>query len=167
MRRQPHSDESFPAPSWRRLSRIAAVAPTVLGEDGRWLADAINERLAGTSKTLDDALRLQCRGGVSARVANLNNERNELLRDYATRFLSTEAHVARALFDAMTEFETRQWPRLSSRSTCPAQLEGTASGLLFEIFRTGAKIPGPKQLNRILTGAGHSMAALNVRGTAA
>ena len=135
---------------WRRLSQIAAIAPSVLGEDGEWLADAIRNRLAGSCPTLDAALCLSARGGVSPTLAALNDARNNLLREYASRFLANEAKPELALFMAIAAFETRQWPRLSARSNCPPQLAGTASGLLFELFKLGGRMPGPKRLKAIL-----------------
>ena len=144
----PHAENRSTA--WRRLSRIAEIAPRLLGDDGRWLADAIEKRLTGEVKSLDTALGITKRGGVSVKVERTNDVRNRLICEYASRFLAKETKPERALFFALTEFETRQWPRLSVRAVCPPHLEGTASGLLFELFKLRCRIPGSRQLRTIL-----------------
>lgn len=148
-----------------RLRRIADLAPAALGEDGAWLAAAIRARLAGDAQTFDAAFGFSRRGGVSPGVAAGKARRDEILREFAARFLAgmSAPDQARALLAEVERFERRgDWSRLAVRRACPAHLIGTSGELLFGLLKIG-RVPGQRQLSDIL-GREIQSGALNFTG---
>ena len=135
-----------------RLRRLAAGPLQSLGEDGAWLAAAIQDRLTGRPRTLDAALGLSLRGGASPGVQTRNARRDAILREFANRFLDDMAprDQARALLAEVERFQTRgDWLRLEPRASCPPNLIGTRTELLFRLLKIG-RVPGLRQTSEIL-----------------
>jgi len=152
-----------------RLRRIAAAAPQVLGDDGVWLAAAIEARLAGRSRTLDAALALTRRGGAPPAVQARNARRDGLLRAYATTFLGSLAPAtqAHAMSEVIRDFESRIWPRLQHLAECPAHISAEDRRALFQLFKVGRVPNSPKQLGRILGAQDIQSGRLDVQPRAA
>jgi len=152
-----------------RLRRLAAAAPQALGDDGVWLAAAIEARLAGRARTLDAALALTRRGGASPAVQARNDRRDALLRTYAATFLGelAPARQASAMSLEIAEFRSRVWPRLRDLAACPPHVIGARQRALFDLLKAGGVPDSARQLRRILAGRDIQSARLNVPTRAA
>lgn len=152
--------------SFALLTRLAAQAPA-LGADGERLAAAIMEVLAGRQNSLDAALGLRRRGGISLKIAAVHARRDDAIRAIAAQFYAgtPAAAMPATLAKTLLSFQTRSWPRLAMRETVPAHLVGTADGALFALFKLGDVPVSRRQLARIL--AGRPMPCLNAQADAA
>ncbi len=132
------------------LRRLAAAAPA-LGEDGRRLAAALEARLAGQVRSIDQGLGLSRRGGISPAVQARNERRNALIRAYGAAFLAglEPARQAEAMALEIGEFRGRVWPRLRDLAACPPHT-GARQRALFDVLKVGGVPASARQLRRIL-----------------
>ena len=149
-----------------RLRRLAELAPA-LGEDGLWLAEAIELRLNGRAKSLDHALGLVARGGISMNSRIRLEARDALLRELAAEHYADLPLGRRASQIArdMRKFRAQSWPRLAHRAAVPLHIgDRTRDGFLFRFLKAGWAPLSSKQLRRIL---GHAEPRLDVQPRAA
>lgn len=144
-----------------RLFRFADCWPDVSTDDAAWalatFAKALLEWREGRAASIECALGLVHRGGISAAVAYKNNKRNELLRAIASEFpaMGDATNLARAI----ATFEDRSWSRLAGRRDAPPHL-APLEARLFELFSFCAPADGgapriprtAKHLRAILSG---------------
>ena len=133
-----------------RLRRFAAAAACL--PDGEWFGAAVEKRLAGDARSLDEELGLTRHGGVPLSRQNRNEKRNALVRDFAARFLTEmpPSERAAALAREFFAFQNRVWPRYADRPTCPADIRGTRRELLFDLCKVGGMPKTIKQLKKLL-----------------
>lgn len=130
---------------------LKANAPLDQG-DREFLVSGIEVYLsASAAVSLDQALGLRSRGGVSPRMVLLNDERDALLRHLAREFHSWSSLppslVARQMRRAFETYETGRWLRERNATIAPV-MEPYAT--FWRLLKEGMRMPQQKRLSQIL-----------------
>jgi hypothetical protein len=145
-----------------RLHRLVGRLPE-LGEDGRWLAGALETFLDphAVGLSLEQAAGISIgAGGEHWRSAMRRALRDQALRELAHRFFAglSTARQAAAAHRALRRYESTRWRRVDRyRAEMPQAYIGTADECLFMALRHGrGRVPlGDSRLREILSRCSH------------
>ncbi len=140
--------------SLREISRRCQASEPLDEELARWLGDALEQFLAHSCRTIDEAFGL-CfpQGGVPWWLEEAIRGRDAALRALAARLdpdLSTTAR-AREVRTMTVRYAASAWRHDRERDDMPAPYAGTPKEQLWRAFKSGAAMPlGERQLRTIL-----------------
>ena len=140
--------------SLREISRRCQAAEPLDDELARWLGEALEQFLAHSCHTIDEAFGL-CfpQGGVPWWLEEAIRSHDEALRALAARFdpeLSTTAR-AREVRTMSLRYAASAWRYDRERDEMPATYVGTPKEQLWRAFKSEAAMPlGERQLRTIL-----------------
>jgi hypothetical protein len=144
-------DEPHPVERLRRLAAAIRTGRAPDHDDREWLADAIDQVLAG--EPADAAFGLKARPGQrSWRTCAALAERDRLFREAAARFLGglSLSEQAHRLSVELSRYHATAWQRERTSDLCPDRHLGTIRELLWRALKANDRVLGDRTLRLVL-----------------
>ncbi len=110
----------------------------------RWLGGALESFLTQDSRSLEEAMGLRSpQGGVPWHLEEALRHRDAALRQLAARFCdgATVSAQAKQIHTWSLRYAAASWRFDRNREEMPAHYRGTEKALLWQAFKSGARMP--------------------------